>query len=170
MKPEGIGACADDVALREVKEEDLELFFELQSDPVATRMSAVASRDRAAFADHWARILNDPSIAKKTIVLGGLTVGYVVCFERMCRLEVGYWIDRRHWGRGVATRALAQFLRVVTARPLYGRVVKDNLASIRVLEKCGFEISGEEREFLPARGEEVEGFILTLAAKPEGRT
>jgi RimJ/RimL family protein N-acetyltransferase len=166
MNREERGACPGGVALRDVEPEDLPIFFELQRDPVSTRMSAVPARDQTAFTDHWARILNDPSIVKKTIVLDGRAVGYLVCFERMCRTEVGYWIDRAHWGRGIATSALEQFLRVVTTRPLYGRVVKDNAASLRVLEKCGFEISGEEREFLSERGEEVEGFVLTLASPP----
>jgi RimJ/RimL family protein N-acetyltransferase len=32
---------------------------------------------------------------------------------------------------------------MVEARPLYARVVKSNVASIRVLEKCGFVKVGE---------------------------
>lgn len=47
-------------------------------------------------------------------------------------------------------------------RPLYARAAKDNVASIRVLEKCGFRISGYERAFANARGEEIEEAILEL--------
>ena len=47
---------------------------------------------------------------------------------------------------------------------LYACVAKDNSASIRVLEKCGFTISGEDKGFSNARGEEVEEFILKLKA------
>jgi hypothetical protein len=43
-----------------------------------------------------------------------------------------------------------------------GNTAKDNIASIRVLEKCGFEISGEDTAFSNARGQEVEEVILTL--------
>jgi RimJ/RimL family protein N-acetyltransferase len=50
----------------------------------------------------------------------------------------------------------------VKTRPLYARVVKDNIASIRVLEKCGFTISGEDKGFSNSRGVEVEEFILEL--------
>jgi len=42
------------------------------------------------------------------------------------------------------------------ARPLYARGAKDNITSIRVLEKCGFTISGYDKAFASARGEEVE--------------
>jgi RimJ/RimL family protein N-acetyltransferase len=150
------------VSLRPVVESDLPIFFEEQRDPIAVHMSAVASRDERAFAAHWVRILGDSAIAKRTILVDGSVAGYLVSFERMNRMEVGYWIGRRYWGQGIATRGLSQFLDHVRTRPLYGRVAKDNQASIRVLEKCGFEITGEERAFMEARGEEVEGYILTL--------
>jgi RimJ/RimL family protein N-acetyltransferase len=64
----------------------------------------------------------------------------------------------------IATKALSEFLRLLKTRPLYARVAKDNIASIRVLEKCGFTISGEDKGFSNARGEEVEEYILELTA------
>jgi len=41
-------------------------------------------------------------------------------------------------GRGLATEALAELVGIVDARPLHAEVVNTNVASIRVLEKCGF--------------------------------
>jgi RimJ/RimL family protein N-acetyltransferase len=49
-------------------------------------------------------------------------------------------------------------------RPLSARVAKDNKGSIRVLEKCGFVITGEDTGFANARGAEIEEYILTLKA------
>ena len=43
--------------------------------------------------------------------------------------------------RAVATRALRAFLDELTERPLFAGVAEHNVASIRVLEKCGFAIS-----------------------------
>jgi RimJ/RimL family protein N-acetyltransferase len=77
-------------------------------------------------------------------------------------LEVGYWIDKPQWGKGIATQALRAFLPYVAERPLYARVVKDNIGSIRVLQKCGFTISGEDKGFANARAAEVEEFIFKL--------
>jgi RimJ/RimL family protein N-acetyltransferase len=54
------------------------------------------------------------------------------------------------------------FFNYLKTRPLYARAAKDNSASIRVLEKCGFTISGEDKGFSNARGEDVEEFILKL--------
>lgn len=60
--------------------------------------------------------------------------------------EVGYWIGSAYWGNGIATAALAAFLQQVQMRPLYAHVAKHNRGSLRVLEKCGFTIIGEETD------------------------
>jgi RimJ/RimL family protein N-acetyltransferase len=132
--------------LREVKEDDLPVFFEHQLDPDATRMAAFPPRDRNAFMAHWTRIMADETVIKKTILFDGDVAGNVVSFVRSGEREVGYWIGKNYWGRGVATQALSEFLDHVEARPLYGHVARHNGASIRVLQKCGFRISGEEQE------------------------
>jgi RimJ/RimL family protein N-acetyltransferase len=132
--------------LREVKEDDLPVFFEHQLDPDATRMAAFPPRDRNAFMAHWTRILADETVIKKAILFDGDVAGNVVSFVRSGEREVGYWIGKNYWGRGVATQALSEFLDHVEARPLYGHVARHNGASIRVLQKCGFRISGEEQE------------------------
>ena len=66
----------------------------------------------------------------------------------------------------LATAALAALLREVSIRPLHGRAASDNLASIRVLEKCGFVIVGTDRGFANARGAEIDEVILRLEATP----
>jgi RimJ/RimL family protein N-acetyltransferase len=135
-----------DVILRGVLESDLSIFFEQQLDPVATEMAAFPSRERDAFMAHWAKILADPSNITKTILVDGQVAGNIGSFEQSGHREVGYWFGRQYWGQGVATRALAAFLDHVAVRPLYAHVVKHNLGSIRVLEKCGFTRCGEEDE------------------------
>ncbi len=45
---------------------------------------------------------------------------------------------------GIATGALRQFVEGETVRPLYAYVAKHNIASQRVLEKCGFRILRED--------------------------
>ena len=137
------------VLLRDVVESDLPIFFEQQLDPVANQMAAFPARDREAFMAHWAKILADESNILKTILYGDQVAGNIVSWEQPdegSEREVGYWLGREYWGKGIATRALAAFLEHVTARPLYAYVAKHNLASIRVLEKCGFIITGKEAE------------------------
>lgn len=161
-----------EVTLRDVAEGDLPIFFEHQRDPAANRMAAFTARDPAdpdAFAAHWRKILSDDAVTMKTIVFEGHVVGNVGKYldKEFGKPEVAYWIGKEYWGMGLATKALSKFLQNVTVRPIYGRAAKDNVASIRVMEKCGFTISGYDKGFAKARGEEIEGVILVLGA-PEG--
>ena len=157
----------NDIQLRDVIAADLPIFFEQQLDAEANHMAAFTSRDstdRRAFMAHWGRILGDAALTKQTILAGDQVAGYIVAFELFGDLSVGYWLGRAYWGQGVATRALAAFLRQVPARPLHARVAKHNHGSIRVLEKCGFAIVGEDRWPADEHGDGGEEWILTLAA------
>jgi len=151
-----------DVVLRDVTEDDLPTFFEQQLDPDATRMAAFTARDRDAFMAHWTKILADETVTKKTILYDGHVAGNVVSFEQFGKRQIGYWLGRDYWGKGVATKALSAFLGHVKARPLYAHVARPNIASIRVLEKCGFTVSGYEKAPATPRGPEVEEAVLKL--------
>lgn len=160
-----------DVRLRDVTNDDLTVFFEQQRDPEASRMAAFPSRDRAAFMAHWAGILGNAALAKRTILFDGRVAGNIVSFEQDGQRQVGYWLGKEYWGMGIATRALSAFLGEVTVRPLYAYVAKHNIASRRVLEKCRFTICGEGAGFADAGGEQVEEYILVLLKEQrEGRT
>ncbi len=155
----------NDIRLRDVKEADPPIFFEQQLDPEANRMAAFTARDpadRELLMVKWGKILADERIRIKTILYEEQVAGHIVSHGWFGEPEVSYWLGKEYWGRGIATAALAQFIEVVQTRPLYARAVKDNVASIRVLEKCGFTVCGEDRGFANARGEEVEEFILRL--------
>jgi RimJ/RimL family protein N-acetyltransferase len=144
--PELSGNCresAHDIVLRAVTESDIPIFYEHQLDPEATRMAGFPPRERDAFSAHWSRILADDSVVTRTIVVDGQVAGNVVSFVQDGQREVGYWLGREHWGRGVATRALALFLGQILTRPLYAWIATENVASRRVLEKCGFAVVDE---------------------------
>jgi RimJ/RimL family protein N-acetyltransferase len=154
-----------DVRLRDTTADDLGILFEQQADPEWVHMAAFTAKDpsdRDAFMEHWAKVLADPSNVNRTILVDGRVAGSIACFEMFGERTVGYGLGREYWGHGIATRALALFLDVVAERPLYARVVKDNVGSRRVLQKCGFTICGEDKGFANARNAEVEEHILML--------
>jgi RimJ/RimL family protein N-acetyltransferase len=154
------------LALRNVAESDLPTLFEQQLDPTAIHMAAFTAKDpadRDAFMAHWRKILADDSIIKRTILLDGRVAGHVSKFARDGQPEVTYWIGKEYWGQGVATRALSEFLRELPMRPLHARVALDNIASMRVLEKCGFTISSYGKGFANARNAEIEEAVLILS-------
>lgn len=105
------------VLLQDVIESDLPIFFEHQLDPDATEMAAFPSRDRDAFMAHWAKIMADDSVILKTILFDAQVVGDIVSFEQSSKREVGYWIGREYWGKGIATKALAPFLENIKHDP-----------------------------------------------------
>ena len=146
------------VTLREVTEEDLPIFFEHQLDPEATRMAAFPSRERDAFMAHWAKIMRSGTGIVNTILVDGTVAGNVVCWEAAGETNIGYWLGRSHWGKGIASAALAQFLATIEARPVYAHVARHNVASIRVLEKCGFQLVREER----CEGDDVAELVMEL--------
>ncbi len=126
------------VTLRPVTMRDVDVFFEQQRDPESNTMAGFPPREEVVHRAHWDKVLADPTGVTRTVVADRAVAGNVVSFEVGGDREVGYWIARDVWGRGVATQALALFLDIERTRPLYGAVASHNAGSIRVLEKCGF--------------------------------
>jgi RimJ/RimL family protein N-acetyltransferase len=95
---------------------------------------------------HWHdRILGNPESTVRTIDVDGEVAGNIVSWQPTeGERAVGYYLGRAYWGRGVATAALAAFLAShEKRRPLVAIVAEHNVASRRVLEKCGFKALGE---------------------------
>lgn len=157
------------VTLRDVEQDDFRTYFENQLDPDANWMAAFTSldpADREAFMARCAYNCSNPDNLNQTVLVDGHIAGYVASFIMDGKREVGYWIGKSYWGKGVASAALAIFLRLETRRPLFAQAAKDNSASVRVLLKCGFAFCGEGRAFSNARGMEVDEVILKLDALP----
>ena len=150
-----------EIALRDVTESDLPSLYEQQLDPEATAMAAFPSRDREAFMAHWKKIMAYENNLIKTILCDGQVAGYILSWEMEGEREVGYWLGKEYWGKGIMTQALAEFISIVKTRPLTAHVVKHNIGSRRVLEKCGFKVIGEDKHTNSA-GVEAEEFVLKL--------
>lgn len=153
------------IELREVREDDLPLFFEHQLDPEANHMAAFTVEDpsdRDAFMEKWTMLRASDAVNWRAIVTGDELAGSIVAFDMFGDREISYGLGRRLWGKGIATAALRLFLSVEQSRPLHARAVADNLGSIRVLEKCGFKRIGHDKGFANARGKEIEEVIMRL--------
>jgi RimJ/RimL family protein N-acetyltransferase len=161
---DGVGArVRDDIALRDLEAADLPVLFAQQRDSEACRMAAVHPRERAAFDAHWESARRNPAVVTKAIFERGSLVGQISFFNANGVDYVGYWIAREHWGRGIATSALSQLLELVTTRPIRARVARHNIASIRVLERNGFTLTGHEWSPGDERYVACEEAILTLS-------
>lgn len=161
-----------EIVLRPTAREDLEAVFAMQADAEGSFMAGVKPRPREAFDAMWEGIFANSKVIARTIEWhrggtfahgaevggSGEIVGIVNVFQVEGVDMVGYTVARRHWGKGIATRALRLFLDEVTQRPLVAEAVADNVASICVLERCGFRRTGARM------GEETERYIACEVA------
>ncbi len=62
------------------------------------------------------------------------------------KAEIGYWLARKHWGKGIMTDVVREITRYgfgeLGLRRLYASVFPHNKASMRVLEKAGYKFEG----------------------------
>jgi RimJ/RimL family protein N-acetyltransferase len=153
------------VALRRIEDSDLDSLFEQMSDPESVWMAAFTAKDpndREAFDAHMAKLRSASDITLRAVTSDGQLVGTVASFVIEGDTEVTYWIDRAAWGRGIASRALALLLDLVSVRPLHARAASDNVGSLSVLRKSGFVVVGTETSFAAGRNSEIEESILRL--------
>lgn len=154
-----------EIKLRPTEVSDLETLFQFQLDKEGAYLAAFMAKDhtdKSAYIDKYTKLLANPAVNNQTIILGNDIVGSIAKFMMEGDSEITYWIDRKFWGKGIATQALNEFLVIETSRPIFGRVAFDNLGSQRVLEKCGFVKEGTDKGFANARQSEIEEFIYKL--------
>ncbi len=150
------------IRLRPAGPGDLPALFEFQADPESNDMAGTKPRTREVFFAAWERNLADPGINSRVIEIDGAIVGSISRFQADGHDAVGYWIARPHWGKGIASRALAMFLAEEPRRPLHATTARTNAPSRHILEKCGFRCvgfrMGEETDRFVAR--EIADFVL----------
>lgn len=142
--------------LRAFREEDVEPLYQIQRDPEAMRYTFLAA-SKAASAQRlraYAGLAAQLGFAPWTVILrseariigwGGLNVDP---FDPGWGIEVAYFLDSAFWGRGFATElvqaSLSHGFGQHTLCEINAYVHRENGASSRVLEKCGFEFHGFE--------------------------
>lgn len=154
-----------DIKLRPTEIADLDTLFQFQLDKEGGYLAAFMPKDptdKTAYINKYTKLLDDPTVNNQTILLDNIIVGSIAKFVMEGNTEITYWIDRKFWGQGIATKALNEFLAIETIRPIFGRVAFDNFGSQKVLEKCGFDKVGSDKGFANARQMEVEEFIYKL--------
>jgi len=103
-------------------------------------------------------------------MIGRLGLGAVN--ERDARADLGYAYNRLYWGKGYATeaaRAILQFgFDSLKLHRVGAIVLPDNIGSIRVLEKLGFQREGVRRQAHSLRGS-FEDLLCYSILAPEWR-
>lgn len=151
------------VTLRPANASDIEIFYTHQLDPVSTDLAKVHARSREAFDAHWDAILNNPNAIARTILQGDQVVGLINTFPVKDERHIGYWIDRAHWGKGIASGAIARMVELDPSRPLHAVVAIDNIGSMKALGRSGFIRIGQEH------AEETERYMASVVVRFELR-
>lgn len=142
--------------LRTFTEKDAHLIYELNLDPVVTRYTLDPVRDEA----HAQEILENvilPQYALNNYGRWAVHTKPELAFIGWCGLklrpekneiDLGYRFLPVAWGKGYATEAASACLKygfeTVGLARIVGRALPGNIASIRVLEKCGMRYTGQE--------------------------
>ncbi|MEF2145821.1 MAG: GNAT family N-acetyltransferase [Desulfovibrionaceae bacterium] len=151
------------VRLRPLRSEDAEQVLELLAQdreavmcmarmPWPLDMKGVLEWIEGRAGSHWRNLA---VLDRRTgQYLGGIGYGLGLDKDSGCG-EVGYWIGRPFWNKGYATDALRQVLdlaRIDGVECLKALLFPANEASVRVLEKCGFQYVESLEKDLPLRG------------------
>jgi RimJ/RimL family protein N-acetyltransferase len=154
------------VVLRWISEDDVDALYEIFSDPQVMRYwSTVPLSDSAAAAElqreiaesnesdkmfKWGIALRDSNTLIGTTTLFNLNLDNG-------RAEIGYAMARAYWGKGYMNEALKALVshafEVMALRRLEADVDPRNAASIRTLERLGFQREGFLRERWHVNGE-----------------
>lgn len=151
------------VSLRPLHDEDYAVFLGMLWDGPSAVMGAFATQDPdvATLRGRWDAVRDEGGV-QRAVLFDGDLAGFIYTFHREGKPQVAYWIHRAHWGKGIASAALGQFLHVVVDRPLYASAIADNHGSLRVLAKNGFRITGQVRSFARHRGGDVDEVQMEL--------
>ena len=163
------------LSLRWISEDDVDSLFEIFSDPQVVRYWAfgpLANRDAAAAMQReiaesnlkdslwkWGLALRDDNRVIGTATLFNLSLSNG-------RAEIGYAMGRPFWGKGYMNEALTALVvhafETLRLRRLEADVDPRNAASIRTLERLGFQREGFLRERWHVEGEIQDAYFYGL--------
>jgi RimJ/RimL family protein N-acetyltransferase len=145
----------DRLRLREFTPDDAEAFYRLHLDPAVTRYTGDSpppdvEHARAILVNHPIADYRKYGFGRWACVLkeSGACVGFagLKYLDDLKEVDLGYRLAPACWGRGLATEACRPVVRFGFDRlgldHIIGLVDPENVASVRVLEKCGLTYAG----------------------------
>lgn len=157
-----------EIRLRRTTADDVPMLHAFELDPYSNELAGTKPRDWSTFQARWADILSDADgtmtgVTPRVILADGVLVGAVNISPQEGLDSIGYWIAREHWGRGIASRAVALMLTEFVRRPLVATAAAHNHPSIRVLQKNHFVVAS--RCMTPETARSMQRETVTLVLK-----
>ena len=170
------------LVLRKLRESDAGLLSKLAGDKEISRMTGTIPHPYPQISAEFFLMLNAQSYKR------GLSYNYAITHDgddlmgvtglfyrgNTSEIELGYWLGKLYWGHGYITEACRALIeegrRTLNLSHVHAGVFSDNPASLRVLEKLGFEFTGEdEMYFSMARLEKARSINLRLDFEAQQR-
>lgn len=161
--------------LRWVSEDDIDALYEVFSDPRVVRYWSSGPLPNREASAAMQREIADGNLKDSTWKWGialrdtNTLIGTVTLFNLSLsngRAEIGYAMGSAHWGKGYMNEALTALILhafdVLDLRRLEADVDPRNTASIRTLERLGFQREGFLRERWHVCGELQDAFFYGL--------
>jgi RimJ/RimL family protein N-acetyltransferase len=122
-------------------------------------------------AARWiSRAGSEEPVTSFAIVVDGEAVGGIgiVLQQDVFRrsAEIGYWLGEDFWGRGIVTQAVRALTEYAFSNfdlcRIYAGVFEWNPASMRVLEKCGYQLEARMKKAITKDGKTIDDFIYAI--------
>ncbi len=108
---------------------------------------------------------------KDSHLLGGIGFKgeHLTCGVSQHTDEISFWLGRPHWSKGIMTKVVKKVCEIgFSDYNLYrieAKVFMHNQPSVKVLEKCGFEMEGINRMAYFKNREHMDGMLFALINK-----
>lgn len=111
-----------------------------------------------------------PGTLVKALDLNGECIGSVgITYqqgEHSHAVELGYWLGENYWGLGIASFAVAKMTDIALAENdicrVFAHSAGPNIASMRVLEKCGYKCEGVLKKAVRLRGQFYDEHVYAI--------
>ncbi len=166
------------LVLRKIRLEDAEDMYAYSQDSKATQYLLWDPHPNLLYTEQYIRYLQERYAAgdyydfaiecKEDGKMIG-TVGFTSFDLPNLSAEVGYVVAPKYQGQGYATEALGKVISFGFERCGLARIaavcMKDNIASLRVMEKCGMEREGLLRSAVYAKGKLNDVYLAAIVRK-----
>ncbi len=162
------------ITLRNFNEGDTELLLSILNDQEVVKYlsSKIPTPYTPEDAKWWVSTGSKMGIVK-AIDLNGSLVGCIGAekgeYEYQRSAEIGYWIAKDYWSQGIATQAINEITSLVFNTTdivrLFASIFSQNTASMRVLDKCGFELEAVHNKAIYKNDEFYNNHVFSLLKK-----
>jgi len=159
------------ITLRDFNEGDADQLLCILNDPEVIKFlsSKIPTPYTLKDAQWWISTGSKTSMVK-AIEFNGSLVGCIGAeqgeFEYKRSAEIGYWIAKDFWRRGIATQAINEITSLVFNTTdiirLFASVFSSNTASMHVLGKCGFELESVHKKSIYKNDEFYNNHVFSI--------